>query len=94
MEWQIGAQRSIEGRNLSVTCLTPLVNLLYYIFLDLNQFIVQIRWSDVMDSKNSGTYACHSEITCGSRFLKLIQTKYATATIYDFNFVINFPVFI
>lgn len=49
-------------------------------------------WIPNIKIEESGTYACHSEITCGPRFLKLIPTKCSTATIYDLYFVINFPV--
>lgn len=48
-------------------------------------------WIPNIKIEESGTYACHSEITCGPRFLKLIPTKCSTATIYDLYFVINFP---
>lgn len=98
MEWQIGAQRSIEGRNLSVTCVTPLILWTYSTIFSWTKTDLLFRydghmlWIPNIEREESGTYACHSEITCGPRFLKLIQTKCSTATIYDLYFVINFPV--
>lgn len=75
MEWQIGAQKSIEGRNLSVTCVTPLILWTYSTIFSWTKTDLLFRydghmlWIPNIEREESGTYACHSEITCGPRFI-------------------------
>lgn len=71
MIWPMGTKRTIEGRNLSVTCSytlgEPTATTVYWTKSDsVFRYDGQMLWIPNIEKEDSGTYVCHAENTYSS----------------------------